>query len=242
MGNSRQAGQPNLYQKLSEALPWPKDALSLPLYQAHRGYHLSGLQENTLPAFLEAQKLGFEMIEMDIRLSADGIPVVFHDDFGPMTAQQLWEQNKAPQLEEVLSCTQLNVKLNLELKSQAIVQDALERKVFQIVEKLNLKSRVLFSSFNPFSLWRMSLYTKDIPLALLVSPDLENKLLKNMMTLPVLPFHLLHLEQSMISAELVSFWQNKSVPIVAWTVNEKQTAQQLIELGCASVITDTVFF
>ena len=48
---------------------------------AHRGYHdLNKTRwENTLSAFAAAVERGFA-IECDVHLSADGVPVVFHDD------------------------------------------------------------------------------------------------------------------------------------------------------------------
>ncbi|HET9465640.1 MAG TPA: glycerophosphodiester phosphodiesterase family protein, partial [Gemmatimonadales bacterium] len=45
---------------------------------AHRG--ASGhAPENTLPAFDLAVRQGADAIELDVRLTADGVPVVFHD-------------------------------------------------------------------------------------------------------------------------------------------------------------------
>lgn len=48
---------------------------------AHRGLHdaAAGVMENTLPAFAAAIA-GNYGIELDIQASADGVPVVFHDD------------------------------------------------------------------------------------------------------------------------------------------------------------------
>ena len=48
---------------------------------AHRGLHdiRSGIAENTLSAFRAAIRRGYA-IECDVGLSADGVPVVFHDD------------------------------------------------------------------------------------------------------------------------------------------------------------------
>lgn len=45
---------------------------------AHRGYSAS-FPENTLLAFQEAIKAGAWMIETDVRLSADEVPMIFHD-------------------------------------------------------------------------------------------------------------------------------------------------------------------
>jgi glycerophosphoryl diester phosphodiesterase len=46
---------------------------------AHRGYHNAGLLPNTLAAFKQAVLLGVDGIETDIRASADGAAILFHD-------------------------------------------------------------------------------------------------------------------------------------------------------------------
>lgn len=50
-----------------------------PLVLAHRGDSRAA-PENTLPAFLSALKLGVDLVELDYHHSADGVPVVFHDE------------------------------------------------------------------------------------------------------------------------------------------------------------------
>src|ERR1041384_8179475 len=50
-----------------------------PLIIGHRGASVVAL-ENTLPAFEAAIAAGADGIEFDVRLSADGVPVVIHDD------------------------------------------------------------------------------------------------------------------------------------------------------------------
>ena len=48
---------------------------------AHRGTHGPGLPlENTLPAFEQAVADQADGIELDVHLSVDGVPVVFHDE------------------------------------------------------------------------------------------------------------------------------------------------------------------
>ncbi|WP_102158753.1 glycerophosphodiester phosphodiesterase family protein [Zhihengliuella halotolerans] len=46
---------------------------------AHRGYAPDGA-ENTLAAFRAAVERGFTHLETDVRTSADGVPMVFHDE------------------------------------------------------------------------------------------------------------------------------------------------------------------
>lgn len=52
-----------------------------PVLIAHRGgVVLPGIPENSLPALELAAERGYAMVEVDIRMTADGVPVAFHDD------------------------------------------------------------------------------------------------------------------------------------------------------------------
>lgn len=52
------------------------------LILSHRGYHVN-VPENTLEAFRAAIELGVDGIETDIRLTADGVAILFHDHLAP---------------------------------------------------------------------------------------------------------------------------------------------------------------
>lgn len=56
------------------SLPFP-----LPAIIAHRGAS-SAAPENTLAAFRRAADEGAAWIECDVKLTADGRPIIFHDD------------------------------------------------------------------------------------------------------------------------------------------------------------------
>lgn len=231
---------------------WPNQALVIPRIQAHRGYWRSGLQENTLEAFREARRRGALMFECDLRLSKDQIPVVFHDEnlsrlasrsdlVSELSARQLRDLANVPTLSEILVDSQVPRLINLELKTKILIDDALERKVSEVVRALKAENRVLFSSFNPMSLYRVGLHLPLVPRALLVSQadDPDNSLLLRQMWLaPFFRFHLLHLDKTMVTEQSMKIWRKKRIPITVWTVNEKEEIQKFLKMGAMSIITD----
>lgn len=93
---------------------------------AHRGYHAE-LPENTLAAFDAAVALGVDGIETDIRLSADGLPVLIHDRVLPngievasLTRAELADRlgHDVPTLDEALE-RHCDVLWLLEIKARA---------------------------------------------------------------------------------------------------------------------------
>jgi len=234
---------------------WPKKSFQLPKLQIHRGYHLQqGVQENTIEAFQLAAKMGAEICECDVQLSADGRVVVVHDlDISriskynlkvcELTALQLKEKANVPTLEELLQKPNLPKYFNIELKSQGI-NDFLPRYVANQIKKMNKESSVLFSSFNPFSLYILQNLLPDVPRALLVTSEnhpQNNFFLKNMLSLPFLRLHALNIQEHMIDFEFMQLFQNK-LPICAWTVNDKDRASELLALGVQSIISDRFIF
>ena len=111
-----------------------------PLRFAHRGAS-SRAPENTLAAFEEAIGLGVDAIELDVHLSADGIPVVIHDErvdrttdghglvsaltFGALRGldagawfDRRFRGERIPSLDEALDLTRERCGLNIEIKAE----------------------------------------------------------------------------------------------------------------------------
>jgi glycerophosphoryl diester phosphodiesterase len=93
---------------------------------AHRGASWE-VTENTLPAFERAIELGADYAELDVQMSSDGEPVVFHDAtlerLTPLTgrigARRTEELRDVgiPTLDEVLDLTRGRIGLMVELKN-----------------------------------------------------------------------------------------------------------------------------
>ena len=140
---------------------------------AHRGLHGSGRAENSISAFRAAVEAGFG-IELDVRLSADGELVVFHDDelsrvtkeegrVDSRTAKELSEiklcgtGDGIPTFKEVLALVDGKVPLLIEIKEDA-GKYGVTKKTVEVLREY--KGEYLIESFNPLAL---SVIKKEMP-------------------------------------------------------------------------------
>ncbi len=119
------------------------------LLLAHRGYHAS-LPENTLAAFDAAARLGVDGIETDVRLSADGEPVIMHDRLTPhqrpvaeLTRREIEQDvgHPVPLLAEVLDAFPA-VLWNVEIKNVEALPATLD-----VLREFVGKCRLFVTSF-----------------------------------------------------------------------------------------------
>ncbi|HLR31571.1 MAG TPA: glycerophosphodiester phosphodiesterase family protein [Fodinibius sp.] len=171
-----------------------------PIVIDHRGAS-AYYPENTMAAFRAAVELGASMIELDILLSSDGVPVVFHDIMlnthssgkGKLSGHTL-EQLKAldagswfdsdfkgiriPVLEEVLTFAAGNITLNIEIKTEAVsdcCSGGVEEKCLRLVEEYGMSRHVLFSSFDYRAVTHLKKMNPAIPAALLYNRAASGK-------------------------------------------------------------------
>lgn len=140
------------------------------MYIAHRGIHNNehGLPENSRVAVLLTLKLGFA-IEADLRLTADGKVVIFHDDtlkrlcgVEGSVETKTWDELRSLRLlgteqailtlEELLSLVDGKVPLLLELKSYPNNNKALCKAADECLSEYNGKYMVQ-SFYPPALLW-----------------------------------------------------------------------------------------
>ncbi|HKP76855.1 MAG TPA: glycerophosphodiester phosphodiesterase family protein, partial [Longimicrobiaceae bacterium] len=132
-----------------------------PLVLGHRGAPLAA-PENTLRAFRLALEEGADGIELDVQPSADGVPVVLHDDTLDRTTDATgdvatlpWERialaraggEPVPRLEEVVAwAAEAGAFLNVELK-----RPGAEAASVAAIAGAGLRERTVFSSFQAAS-------------------------------------------------------------------------------------------
>lgn len=166
-----------------------------------------------------------------------------------LTAAELKECVNAPTLESVFQlATSARARsvpylMNIELKTDSIGGTPLERKVSQLIVKYKMQSRVLISSFNPFSLHRMSLFLPNVPRALLVTNEenpRNNRALRELWLAPFLSFHMVNFDQRMVDEEFAKRLNKFYIPFAVWTVNQMDAANDYFRWGAQSIISDTL--
>lgn len=144
---------------------------------AHRGLHniKNGIPENSLTAFRQAVDAGYG-IELDVQLTLDGIPVIFHDsslsrmcaidrrlDSMTFTALRSYflagTAEKIPSLAEVLTLVDGKVPLLIEIK-----MDHFDLRIPETINSLlcGYSGAYCIESFHPAALWWYRINRPDI--------------------------------------------------------------------------------
>lgn len=213
----------------------------------HRG--AAGLApENTMEALAAGIKAGADMLEFDIRLTRDGIPVLVHDFHTLRTERKAsliarstlaelrrkTKKNPIVTLEEVLDKYFGVVMLNIEMKTRSVARVAAE-----LIESKYIKSpedwdNILISSFHASALKAIRKISADANLALLHG---QNPFIfvayARPLKLAAVGFHRLYVNP--LALEIA---KKAGLFTYAYTVDRPHAAYLLARQGLDAVITD----
>lgn len=224
---------------------------------AHRG--ASGyMPENTMEAFELAVRQGADGIELDVQTANDGELVVMHDesvnrvtdgkglvkDFSLQQLKELRVQTpdtqsgiyRIPTLPEVLDLMQKNdMTVNIELKNSIFLYPGMEEKVLALVKKMGMEERVLYSSFNHYSLMKIKELAPHAPTGLLFTDGLVD-VVRYAGRLGVTAIHpaVYHLQYPGFVKES----RDAGFPLHVWTANRAEHLQMVKDAGAEAVITN----
>lgn len=230
-----------------------------PLNFGHRGAPMAA-PENTLASFQKARELGADGVELDVMLCADGEPVVIHDfsverttnghgRVRELTLTQLkaldagswfypqFAGERIPTLREVAAWAGKDMLLNIELKSTNIRGNGLEGRVIAIVQEFGLEQRVILSSFNPFTLWRIRQLAPHLHTGLLYAGDLPI-FLRRAWLRPLARPNALHPHYKIVTNDYLVWARHKGYRINVWTPDQIADWQWLIAQKVDIIITN----
>jgi glycerophosphoryl diester phosphodiesterase len=238
---------------LSHVYPHP------PIIFGHRGASAYA-PENTLAAFRLALAQGADGFELDVTLSADGVPVVIHDDtvdrttngqgrVDALTLAQLqaldagysakfgthFAGERLPTLAAVLTELGPRALINIELKQDPSVGRTLAAQVVARVREQRLTQRVLISSFYYDNLQRVRALEPTLPVGLLYDPTEPWRVAQAWLASGVrAEAH--HPHHTLFNPLTRALYRPYRVNV--WTVNAEADLQRLMALGVDGVITD----
>ena len=230
---------------------------SAPLVIAHRGASMFA-PENTIAAFELAVEMGADAIELDTMLTADGTPIVIHDQSlerttngnGNVASKMVAEiklldagskfdarfaGEQIPTLEEVFSAVGNKVLINVELKNYASPFDHLPETVVALVVKKGLSDRVLLSSFNPIALMKAKRASGKIRRAAIIGggPIIVRGVIEAFTN-----YYALHPAASLVNQGMIDKHHAAGNKINVWTVNEESEMKKFLSMGVDGLITD----
>ncbi len=235
-------------------MSWP-----YPLWIAHRGGG-SAAPENTLAAIRAGAAAGFRMVEFDVMLSRDGVPLLIHDETLERTTDGAGEVSsrdwaelvrldagswhsarfageRIPALEQAIDCLlSLQITANIEIKPAA----GHERITGQVVARrvaerwpADVKPPLL-SSFSPLALSAAREVAPGLPRGLLFEslPDNWAELLQAHEAVSI------HCDETMLDAARLRAVRDAGVPLLCYTVNDARRAAELFAAGAVGLFTD----
>lgn len=216
----------------------------------HRGVR-GPLPENSLPAFERAASEGADGVELDVRLSRDGVVVVAHDpDLSRVTdgrdtravadldAEELARVDlgggaHVPTLDEVLRLVRARgLLVNVEMKRDVPSRTSVVRRTVDALRDASFAERAIVSSFDPFML-RAFAFASRVPVGLLFHRGQSH--LRPWIVARALGADAAHAERTLIgrgpspAGDLI---------VNVWTVNDDGEARDLADVGVDGLITD----
>lgn len=204
--------------------------------------------ENTMSSFEAAFKAGADMIELDVRLTADNRLVVIHDSrllrthhLRDLVANVTYERLRkltvdrpVPLLEEILDIYFGRILLNIELKSRGSGEQLVRLLKKHYIAKASDWDKVIVSSFRGSELVQVRQLAKRANLALLHS---ENPFIfvayHRLINLTAVGFHRLYLNR--LALEIA---RCAGIFIYVYTVDRPGALRHLEEKGVQGVVTN----
>jgi glycerophosphoryl diester phosphodiesterase len=204
--------------------------------------------ENTFRSFKKALELGADGIELDVRMSKDGVLVVIHDPtvdrvtknrhhgyvkdmtFEELKKLDVGKGERIPALYEVFEFFKdyKHIKIDIDLK-----ESGLEDKVVDLIRQYNMENQIIVASFFPDSIYKIKRNNDDILTAFLCKSATK----ENVYLAKVCKADYIHPYYENVDAEFVKYTKEKGLQIYTWTVNDEKKISDFVKI-VDGIITD----
>jgi glycerophosphoryl diester phosphodiesterase len=218
-----------------------------PLVIAHRGASAER-PENTLAAFRRAIAVGADGIELDVQMTGNGVPVVFHDETlrrltgaaGRLEARSWAElarlrvrgDEKIPRLSDALRLTRDRIVVQIELKGGVGVAP-----VVAVVNATRARDHVILASFSPTLVRTAARLAPAVPRMLISRGRIPAaSLAQRLASVHAGGLSVDH--RAVRSARWVRYFQVRGFAVWCWTVNDPVAMRRLARWGVNGILTD----
>lgn len=229
----------------------------VPLTIAHRGDPASA-PENTVPAVEAALASGADVLEIDLRMTADGHAVVFHDELldrttdgtGPLAERTLaelqvldagswygtrWAGTRIPTADEIMPLLQASdARAIIEFKG-LWTTEALEP-VIAAIYRSGVQDRVVLASFELVTLLELWRHAPSLPRAVIVRrlPD-DPVMFAGLVGATTI---ITSMRSFTVDPEAADRLRAAGFTLIVYTLNRADLWQQALDLGLDGVVTD----
>lgn len=223
-----------------------------PIVIGHRGSAYA--VENTLEAIQHAIDAGADYTEVDILLSADGVPMVIHDtnlqrlsgqnkNVYDLTAEELkgitLSQNgysgNISTLEEVVEYCEGKILLAVEYKLHGHEQVDLIEQVMRVMTKSEYQNNSIYVSLNYELISRMKTQYPKYRIGYCVYGNVGQPTADSLREMNI---DFLLIEEWMVSRDFVAACRNAWIPVYVWTVNNPERMDDYLRLGVVGLVSD----
>lgn len=223
-----------------------------PILVGHRG-SVAGV-ENSLEAIQGAIDAKADYAEVDILLSADGVPMVTHDDsmqrlanenvaihdltaaeISELTLHQNGHTGKISTLDEVLQYTQGKIELAIELKTHGKEEKNLVDEVAKLMEKYDVLESSIVLSLDYNLVDEMNTKHPETYSGLCIFGTLgylDPIILRDM------NIDFVFIEEWMATEENLLSFRRAWLPAYIWTANETENMAGYLQAGALGLVTD----
>jgi glycerophosphoryl diester phosphodiesterase len=230
---------------------------------AHRGYSAIA-PENTIPAFLAALQQGAHSVEFDVQLSADRVPVAFHDitldrlagisgSVADLTLSQLQQldvgsrfsdrfvETRIPTLSQVLDCLQnLDQFIYLDLKPHCPWSTADLEVILDLLITKGWENRAILCSFSETVLDRIRTCTRQFPIGYSVATSDKYAAKLELAAADGNAVTIAEYRIFLDRPEWIKLGRDRGVEAVVWTVDEPSDWHRLTDISIRRIITNSL--
>lgn len=233
--------------------------LKLPKIIGHRGV-AAYAPENTIEGIHTAADMGVEWVELDVKLTRDQVPIIFHDDtlertsngsgaVAGLTLEEIrsfecgsWFSDsfagiKIPTLDEALEAViDRGLGLNLEIKPCPGRERETAEAALDVLSQIwDDHSRLLVSSFSLVSMETALIMAQDWPRALLIGEEWPENIEE---IREFLDLSCINVNAKTVQREQAESITDMGLPLLAYTVNDADEARRLLRWGIDGVFSD----